>query len=504
MMTTDQKNQNEDIIEQLMIQDETQQIKDIINNAPVEKQRSLIALILEENTPDNRKVFSKIEANHKKIKESRLSNNPHKYTLDTYATDNMNLIREYVKIAPTEVKQFGEVMTPIWLVENMLDTLNINVWSNPNLKWLDPCSGIGTFMSVVITRLMKGLESFQPNPELRYKHIMENMIHVCELQPKNCFLYMYAFDPEDKFAINIHNGSFLDKEFDNVMNEWGVDKFDVIIQNPPYNDGSKNRGSSHVLWDKFVIKVMNILKEEGFMCAVHPDGWRSYDGGFKNIQLLLREKQITYLELHNTDDGIKTFGANTTYDFYCVQNTPNIMLTTIKTQDGKIERVDLSKMNFIPNGMYTEFDKLIAKGDEEKVNLLYNCSYHHQLEHMNKTQTEEFKHPVVYTIPQNGEPNLIYSSTNKRGHYNIPKVIWSNGGASYPIIDENGEFALSQFSYAIIDEPKNLPYIQRAMLNPDFMKLMSFSDGTTGVGRHRYNRKVISLFKKDFWKEFLY
>lgn len=39
-MTADQKNQIEDIIEQLMIQDETQQIKDIINNAPKEKQRS--------------------------------------------------------------------------------------------------------------------------------------------------------------------------------------------------------------------------------------------------------------------------------------------------------------------------------------------------------------------------------------------------------------------------------------------------------------------------------
>lgn len=502
-MTADQKNQIEDIIEQLMIQDETQQIKDIINNAPKEKQRSLIALILEENTPDNRKVFSKIEGNHKKIKESRLSNNnSNKYTLDSYATDNMNLVREYVKVAPTEVKQFGEVMTPIWLVDSMLDQLPYEVWTNPNLKWLDPCSGIGTFMSVVVTRLMKGLESFQPNPELRYKHIMENMIYVCELQSKNCFLYMYAFDPEDNFAINIHNGSFLDYNFNNVMSQWGVDKFDVIVMNPPYNDGNENRGSSHVLWDKFVIKTLNVLKQEGFMCAVHPDGWRSFDGGFKNIQLLLRKKQIRYLELHNKYDGIKTFGASTTYDFYCLQNVPNIMLTTIKTQDGKIERVDLSKMEFIPNGMFKEFELLLAKEGEEKVNLLYNCSYHHQLEHMNKTQTEEFIYPVVYTIPKNGIPNLIYSSTNQKGHYNIPKVIWSNG-ISHPIVDLNGEFALSQFSYAIIDEPKNLPYIQRAMLNPDFIKLMGFSDGVTGTG-HRYNRKVISLFKKDFWKEFLY
>ena len=62
---------------------------------------------------------------------------------------------------------------------------------------------------------------------------------------------------------------------------------------------------------------------------------------------------------------------------------------------------------------------------------------------------------------------------------------------------------LGVFSSAIIDEPKNLIFIQKAMLHPDFLKLMSFSDGYSGVGGQRYNYKVISLFRKDFWKEFL-
>jgi len=63
---------------------------------------------------------------------------------------------------------------------------------------------------------------------------------------------------------------------------------------------------------------------------------------------------------------------------------------------------------------------------------------------------------------------------------------------------------MSDFAYAITDEVKNLPFIQKAMLNPDFMKLMSFSDGKMGVGGQRYNYKIIALFRKDFWKEFLY
>ena len=41
------------------------------------------------------------------------------------------------------------------------------------------------------------------------------------------------------------------------------------------------------------------------------------------------------------------------------------------------------------------------------------------------------------------------------------------------------------------------------MLYPDFIKLMNFRDGNGGKFGHRYDRKVISLFRKDFWKEFL-
>ena len=118
--------------------------------------------------------------------------------------DVVTMLREYVKVSKTEVKTMGEVMTPISLVEEMLDTLPYDVWTNPNLKWLDPCGGVGTFFSVVIERLMKGLISFQPDEKLRYKHILENMIYTCELQAKNLFLFLYAFDPKDEYAWNIY------------------------------------------------------------------------------------------------------------------------------------------------------------------------------------------------------------------------------------------------------------------------------------------------------------
>lgn len=466
------------------------ELRQIFDNAPADKKRRLILNFMEENNVEHRSMCLAI---NKIVEQNKTGETQH-------IAGVVKMLREYVHVSAVEVKTMGEVMTPIELVEEMLDTLPYEVWTNPLLKWLDPCNGVGTFLSVVVKRLMKGLETFEPIAELRYKHIIENMIYSCELQAKNVFLYLYAFDPKDEYDLNVFCGSYLSEEFNKHMAFWGVEKFDVIVMNPPYNDSNPNHGSAHTLWDMFVIKTINQLIEGGYLVAVHPDGWRNLGKGFDKVKNVLKSKQMTYLELHNDVDGQKTFGAQTAFDYYCLRNVPNTMFTKIKFQDESIERADISKMEFIPNGMYKSYQKLIAKPNEEEIKILYDCNYHIQKEYVSDVQTEEFKYPCVYSILKDGTMNLKYSNINSKGHFGIPKVIWSNGGASMPIVDINGDYGMTQFGFAIIDEPKNLPLIQKAMLHPDFIKMMKYSNGT----KQRYNYKVIALFRKDFWKEFLY
>lgn len=467
-------------------------LRPIIESADATQKRTLILNFLEENNPEHRLMCSKIQ---KTVKQNKGATK--------HIKDVVRMLREYVEVSDTE-RKLGEVMTPISLVEEMLDTLPYEVWTNPDLKWLDPCNGVGTFPSVIIQRLMKGLTEWQPNEELRYQHIMENMLYVSELQQKNLFLYLYAFDPDNKYDPNVFCGSYLSEDFDKHMKDiWGVEKFDVVVMNPPYNSDRNTKVST--LWDKFVVKTTNQLIEGGHLVAVHPDTWRGNGKNFNNVKTILKSKQITYLEIHDSDDGVKNFGAKTPYDFYCLHNVPNTMFTKIKCADGTIERADISKMQFIPNGMYKEFEKLFTDKKEERVNILANSSYHTQKEYTSKEETEEFKYPIVYVTYKDGSINRMYSSTNKKGHFGIPKVIWSNGSASTPIVDESGKYGLTQFAYAIVDDIENLPFIQKALLNPDFKKLMSFSDGITGVGKGSvYNRKAIALFRKDFWKEYQY
>jgi HKD family nuclease len=414
-----------------------------------------------------------------------------------YLDDITTTLRNYVRVADTEVKSFGEVMTPIPLVDGMLDTLPKEVWSNKDLKWFDPCAGVGTFPSVIVQRLMKGLKKVIPNKNKRYRHIIENMLYVCELQAKNMFIFHCIFDRPNIFELNTYCGSFLDENFDKHMSDvWGVEKFDIVIGNPPYNDGSNNRGSAHVLWDKFVVKSLDILVGGGYLNMVHPSGWRNVDGGFKNVKSLMKKKDMLFLSMNGFDKGKETFGVQTDYDYYCLKNSENTnVLTKIINISGECEEFDIKLIDFIPNKNIKGVYDLVAKNDEDKINIIRSCDYHTQKEYVSNVETN---YPCVYTIKKGGVLSLKYSTKNI-GQFGTPKVIFSNGSAVNPIIDSNGDYAVTEFAYGIVDVVDNLPMIREALNNEIFIKEIM---GFVGLG-NKYNWKLIATFRKDFYKQFL-
>jgi hypothetical protein len=279
-------------------------------------------------------------------------------------------------------------------------------------------------------------------------------------------------------------------------------KFDVLIGNDPYQEkvGPKK---TEPLWNKFFHKRMSLLKDGGYLSLIHPSGWRNISGKFKDVQEVIRSKKVSFLSIHNEKDGIETFGAETRYDYYVLQNTPNDKSKTlVRFQDGEMKKLLLGDMEFIPNGGIDLLNSLLAKEGEEKVTLLHSFSnYETRKSWVSKTQNDEFNYPCVYTVNYLSQPTFYYSSTNEKGHFGIPKVIWSNGRISSvgSYIDNTGEFGLTQFSYAIVDEVENLPFIKRTLDSLKFKKLMELC----AVGQLTINHKVISTFRKDFWKDFI-
>lgn len=70
-----------------------------------------------------------------------------------------------------------EVFTPPNLVNDMLDLLPQELWSNPNAKFLDPVSKTGVFLREMAKRLDKGLETQIPDKQERINHIFSKQLY---------------------------------------------------------------------------------------------------------------------------------------------------------------------------------------------------------------------------------------------------------------------------------------------------------------------------------------
>lgn len=222
-------------------------------------------------------------------------------------------IRKYIPIGEVEKKSFGEVFTPFELINEMLDTLPLEVWSDPKLKWGDFCNGVGNFMVIVIKRLMKGLETWEPDEDKRYKHIIENMIYVAELQIKNMFVWMVSVDPKNQYNLNLYRGNSLEEDFDKHMKDvWKVEKMDIIIGNPPYNrEFQSNNNRVKPLYNEFILKFLPLTIK---LLFITPSRWMFDAYGLEKFKKdMLRRKDIKIIQHFNNAsdifDGVEIKGG---------------------------------------------------------------------------------------------------------------------------------------------------------------------------------------------------
>ena len=69
-----------------------------------------------------------------------------------------------------------EVFTPPNLVNEMLDMLPAELWSNPDARFLDPVCKSGVFLREMAKRLMAGLETKIPDTQERINHIFREQL----------------------------------------------------------------------------------------------------------------------------------------------------------------------------------------------------------------------------------------------------------------------------------------------------------------------------------------
>ena len=442
------------------------------------------------------KIFVDNIEQMKDIKKSSQDLKNVKPCSDVFIKDEkvLDIIRKRLTVREEEKDKFGEVFTPIELICEMFSHIPDNVWKDPDLKWLDPANGIGNFPVVAYYKLMESLKGKIPQEAKRSKHIIENMLYMVELNPVNvrvCKKIFKMIDP--KSVPNIVKHDFL-----TFKGFRGIDKFDVIMGNPPFQvelKDNKRAGSGKTLWDKFVIDSFKNLKENGYLCFIHPPNWRRPEHPLWEI---IGGKQILYLHIFSKQDGQKIFNASTRFDIYVLENKSVNKNTTIIDEKNKQHSINLSKWPFLPNYEYGNIKEILT----DKINdtILYNTNYHSQKKYVKNKKDTDFKYEIISQINKGPTLKKLYTNDNTKPFFNKSKVILSKNEQQYPINDYPGEYGMSESIFGIsIKSEKEGDDIVKAINSDEFKEIIK----ATKWGAFQTDYRMFKYFKPDFYKHFL-
>lgn len=248
-----------------------------------------------------------------------------------------------------------EVFTPPELVNQMLDMLPEELWSDPDATFLDPACKSGVFLREIAKRLIEGLEEEIPDLEERLEHIYKKQLYgiacteltsllsrrslYCSKWPNSKYSVVKFDNPKGnidylRLEHSWENGrcrfcGAAQREYDRdeSLEQYAYEfihldnpeevlpvKFDVIIGNPPYqmSDGGGNGSSAVPIYQHFIEKAKSLNPR--FVCMIVPAKWQSGGKGLDSFRdSMLNDSRIremiTYSDSRDCFNGVDIAGG---------------------------------------------------------------------------------------------------------------------------------------------------------------------------------------------------
>ena len=416
-----------------------------------------------------------------------------------YNNSQEAFIEQIIKEERSEDILYGEINTPLNFVETILSIIPENMFSNPELKWLDPACGCGNFMIILYFKLMRGLEYSIINIEERKDHIIKNMIYMIEIQEKNVDLLRRIFGTN----ANIICSDFLNYENYAVEYSYNI-TIDVIIGNPPFNFGNKlkvpsssnnKKNDGITIWPDFVRKSVQLLKEEtGKLCFFIPSLWLKPDK--KQMYNFILNYKVEYLNCYSNTETNRIFKGKTQTPccFFLLTKIQSKNILTI--YDANMKHYISYNFNLLDNKPIPLFGQEVCKKLQQKnyktIRVIKTTT---PTIIIKKERSEEFKYSNVRTCVLSGvnrlTPLLVIDYSNKKLLYsNIPKIILAHKMYGFPYLDKEGKYGVSnRDSYIIIKENIN-----------DLLRLQQFLSTKTALyifEATRYRMKFLEKYAFD-------
>lgn len=296
------------------------------------------------------------------------------------------LIDKYLVPHELERKQNAEISTPVSLRKEMLDKIPSYAWCEyykveDNGDWtlkiprvFEPCCGKGGFVIDIVGRLMIGLKEHIPCDKKRYNTILEECLYFADINPVNIFITRLLLDPYGEYKLNYYEGNTLELD---IKEEWGLDEFDMVIGNPPYNKGGvrsytgkKLQKENKTIWPLFIFYSFKVLRYGGVLALVIPLSWLKKS---HSLHITMLGKYIKWLLLWDNMKSLSTIKAQIPISTFVLINEDNTekKKTTIFSEISRI-KVKTQSLVYIKPGvsiplayhsMFSKLDDFITRNN---------------------------------------------------------------------------------------------------------------------------------------------